>query len=217
MANKSGKAYALTTICPIKNGLNQLEHPDYEYLRSFDKITRTRVQRLQENIDSPFARVPNTYFARLFVLNDVFFEQGNDVARDHLQSKYLVFTSTFHGDLNTWLEGFWHSAEDEIRALWQHAVAFDQVNSAKEFIKYIKKCQLTTTLFFNGSDDHSLAHQLKALYVKQMFSEFALAHQGQTAAQIRRSYNHFVEQVKLFNLGGQETWTPGQIELSPSL
>lgn len=217
MANKSGKAYALTTICPIFNGLNLVEHPDHEYLRSFDKITRTRIQRLQEHQGSPFARVPDTYFARLFVLNDVFFEQGNDVARDHLQSKYIVFTSTFHGDLDIWLNGLWQHAEQDVRAIWQYAVAFDQVNSAKDFIKYIKKCQLKTTLFFNGSDDHSLAYQLKALYIKQMFSEFALKNQGKNPRELHLAYKHFVEQTKLFNLGGAETWTPGQPELSPSL
>lgn len=217
MANKSGNAYALTTLCPIKNGLNVEEYPYYEYLRAFDKITRSRIQRLKEHKSSPFARIENTYFARLFVLNDIFFEQGNDVIREHLQSKYIVFTSTFHGNLDTWLNEFWNHSEANILSIWQHAVGFERVQSASDFVKYIKKCQIKTTLFFNGSDDHSLAQQLKALYIKQMFSEFVLKHQECSAHELRKAYDHFIEQTKLFNFGGEETWIPGQTELSPSL
>lgn len=205
MANTFGNSYGLTTLCPIING--------QEEQTSFDKITRRRIQRLQENEGSPFTRIPDTYFARLFILNDVFFQQGNDVARDHLKSKYLVFTSNFHGELEPYLRGMWNNAERDVRHIWEYAVAFDKVNNADDFIAYIKKCQLTTTLFFNGSDDHSLKQQLKALYIKQMFSEFALSQQGRSASEIRRAFNDFIARTEPDNLDGP-SWEPGQTQLS---
>ncbi|MAD47692.1 MAG: hypothetical protein CMI02_20130 [Oceanospirillaceae bacterium] len=205
MANTFGNSYGLTTLCPIINGRHNNT--------ALDKITRRRIQLLKENSASPFARIPNTYFARLFILNDVFFEQGNDVARDHLKSKYLVFTSNFHGDLDTYLSGMWQHAEAEIRHIWQHAVAFNNVQNEKDFIAYIKKCQLTTSLFFNGSTDDTLQDQLKSLYIKQAFTEFALTHQGKTAAQLRAAFNQFIRQVDIHN-PVSPAWSPGQETLS---
>ena len=46
------------------------------------------------------AKVPNTYLARFYILNDVFY-QGFPAEEEHLKSKYLVFSSNFHGDENT--------------------------------------------------------------------------------------------------------------------
>jgi len=204
MANTFGNSYGLTTLCPLINGTDNN--------RSLDKITRTRIQQLEEDENSPFARVPNTYFARLFILNDVFFEQGNDVARDHLKSKYLVFTSNFHGTLEPYLKGMWKHAENDVRHIWQYAVAFDKVNSADEFVAYIKKCQLTTSLFFNGSTDDTLQQQLKSLYVKQVFTEFALTHQGKTATELRAAFNRFIQDIDIHNLNAP-TWQPGQSQL----
>lgn len=205
MANTFGQSYGLTTLCPLINGDDGRS--------AFDKITRHRIQLLAEDSGSPFARIPNTYFARLFILNDVFFEQGAGVARDHLKSKYLVFTSNFHGELEPYLRGMWTNAEADIRSVWQYGVAFDKVNSADDFVAYIKKCQLTTSLFFNGSTDDTLAFQLKSLYVKQLFSEFVLAHQGKPVAQLRAAFNDFLAKAQLDNLNAP-AWAPGQTELT---
>jgi hypothetical protein len=49
---------------------------------------------------------------------------------------------------------------------------------ADTFTGYIKKCQVTTTFYFNV-DREPLAEQLKALYLKQEFSKFAIANQGE--------------------------------------
>ncbi len=65
MANKSGKAYGLTTLCPIVNG--ELDK------QSFSALTRDRLEKLPIHDKSPMARVPNTYLCRFLVLNDVFF------------------------------------------------------------------------------------------------------------------------------------------------
>jgi len=216
MANEFGQSYGLTCLCPIKNGECQASDNSPFDLASYDKITRRRLQTLGLADKSPFARVPNTYFARLFILNDVFFEQGNDVKRDHLKSKYMVFTSNFHGKLEPYLEGMWQHAEAEIREIWQYAVGFERVNSAADFINYIKQCQRTTTLFFNGSTDKSLKQQLKSLYIKQAFTEFSLLNQGKPAQELRQNFNEFMNTIQIDNLDSP-SWMPGKHELEDSL
>jgi hypothetical protein len=212
MPNTSGNAYALTTLCPITNGA--ILDSDGNETEAHDKVVRRLLQDIPLNEGSFFTQVDNTYFARLFILNDVFFQQGNEFEQDHLKSKYLCFNSNFHGDLEPYLENMWNNCESQVREIWQHCVGFNRVNCAHEFVLYIQACQIKTTLFFNGSNDESLAKQLKALYVKQMFSEFVLTQQGKSAADTKQNFKYFLQRVQLNDLS-TPSWKPGQSELKP--
>jgi len=232
MATKSGNATALTVVSPIKNGVSGET--------SFADITRERCVGLPIHEESPLAKVPNTYLARLFVLDDVYYESlpasdcvfnfsditslFSDSARkkalprkDHLKSKYLIFSSNFYGDLDAYLAGLWknwsyvdyNGNQHDVRHIWEYCVAFDRVTDTTSFIDYIKRCQLDASLFFNGSTDDSLQEQLKSLYLKQEFTRFAVEHQGKNAAEIQQDFKAFIERVQPENLTSP-TWPPGK-------
>ncbi len=203
MTNQRDGAYALTLLCPIKNGDSDS--------RSYAALTRKQLHSFGLNEQSPLAKVPNTFFARFYVLNDVFFE-GSPALEDHLKSRYLVFSSNFHGDLEEYLTGFWQHAEHEAKAIWQHCVGFEQVTDAASFCDYIKRCQVKTTFFFNGSSGAPLAEQLKALYLKQEFTEFAIAQQNASAAELKEAFAAFVKRTQPDNLEAP-TWAPGKHDL----
>jgi len=228
MANTSGKAYALNVLSPIKqSGEND---------RGYVEQVRTSIQNLGLHEQSPFANIPQTYLARLFILDDVVYESLPGADRifnfseilsifsdkqrraalphqEHLKSKYLVFVSNFHGELDDYLEGMWLQEQTFIKTVWQHCVAFDQVNDLISFKEYIYKCQLDTTLFFNGSTDDSLQEQLKGLYVKQELANFAMENQGKSAEQLQQAYQQFISRVQLENLDGP-SWKPAQSSLA---
>lgn len=241
MANSSAGAYALTILCPIKN--------DYVGNGTCADETFKRCMNIRIHEDSPLAKVPNTYLARLFVLNDVLHEVKpandtvlnlNDVFSlfkgkyrlrglpkiDHLKSRYLVFSSNFHGenedDLERYLRDMWRhwsyvdymDEQHDIRHVWEHCVAFDKVVSEDDFVAYMKKCQLDTTLFFNGSTGDPLQEQLKALYLKQEFARFAVANQGRSAAAVQFAFQAFVEETRPDDLDAP-SWKPGQSTLQP--
>lgn len=208
MANTSGKAYGLTTLCPIINGYNRYSSRG----ESHDKEVRRVLQNLANDEASLFANSDNTYLSRLFILNDVFFQQGDDNSHDQLKSKYLCFNSNFHGDLEPYLTSLWNKNESRVREIWQHCVAFDRVSNAEDFIAYIKSCQVKTTLFFNGSNDRPVQEQLKALYVKQMFAEFVLTQQGKPAAETKMAFKYFLQRVQLNDLNSP-SWKPGQTQI----
>jgi hypothetical protein len=131
MPNSSGRAYGLTTLCPLAN--------DSQDEQSYAAIVKGLLRELPLDEQSPFAQVPNTYLCRLFVLDDVFFE-GFPAAEDHLKSKYLVFVAELHGDLDTYLHGLWARAESSVRSIWRYCIGFDAVHDAATFVRYIKKC-----------------------------------------------------------------------------
>ncbi len=231
MANRSGNAYGLTVLSPIKNG--------HVAGVSYADNLRNQLHRWGIHQNSPMAKVPETYLCRLFLLDDVVLEAkpGADFGStsnaflsifsdkfrlsglpvvDHLNSKYLVFSSNFYtpisGDLDTYLKNMWSVIADDIKSVWGNCVAFDQVDDETSFIRYIKRCQLTTSLFFVGSTDDSLSEQLKSLYLKQEFAKFAVQHQGVPAAQLQQAFNEFVERVQPDDLSGP-SWRAGQADL----
>jgi hypothetical protein len=199
MPNSSGNAYALTTFCPIRNG--------HKEGITNGSLLRKMLQELPENEKSPMAKVANTYLARFYILDDAVFE-SHPSKLDTLQSKYLVFTSNFYGDLDTYLTAMWNSISNDIQLLWANCVGFEMVHSAPAFVAYIKKCQVETTFFFNGSTDDPLEEQLKSLFLKQAFSKFVFAHQGTPPDQLLADFKDFIGYARP-NILSFPTWRAG--------
>lgn len=203
MPNRNGRAYGLTCLCPLQN--------DSENEQSYAAIVRGLLRQLPLDENSPMARVPNTYLCRMFVLDDVFYE-GKPADEDHLKSKYLVFVAELHGDLDTYLRGMWEHAHRAICEVWKYCIGFRDVDSADEWVRYIKRCQVETTFYFMGSTDEPLSVQLKALYLKQELSRFAHENQGKDAATLQHLFREFVARVEPENLAAP-TWRAGASSL----
>ncbi len=208
MPNKSGSAYSLISFCPIKNEAQDCPSPVF--------YTRKVLQELPAGLDpgdppSPMAKVPNTYLARFFILDDLQF-QGYPHSLDKLNSKYLAFTASLFGELDPYLNGMWDNAQTTICSIWKYCVGFEAVTSRESFANYIKKCQVETTFFFNGSTDDSLDEQLKSLYLKQEFSKFAYSHQNMSAVQLLNDFKAFINRTQPSVLG-LPTWRPGISQL----
>jgi hypothetical protein len=231
-SNISGNAYALTILSPIKDGFTEDEVSFADYVRDL-------LQGWNSEANSPMALVPQTYLCRYFVLDDVYLESLPGASaldtlidwlpivpdslrpcywpnEDHLKSRYLVFSCNCHcgptGDLDGYLRGMWHAISDRIKEIWGYCYGFEQVDDADKFIAYMKKCQFTATLFFVGSNDDPLEEQLKALYLKQEFSKFAVANQGLDAATLRKNFKAFIQEVAPTNLTAP-TWSAGGYRL----
>ena len=198
MPNKRDDAYALTTLCPLLPSEGRPESPTV--------IVRELLNATEAGEASPMAKVPNTYMCRFAVLSDVFYE-GKPAELDHLKSDYLVFVCDLHGDLETYLRGMWVHAKDFVEELWGHCVGFKGVNDARAFVSYIRRCQVETTFYFNGSNDDPLEDQLKALFLKQELSRFAYEHQGLPHDKLQEAFKKFIAKVRPSD--PQPSWAPG--------
>lgn len=192
-------AAGLTVLCPIINGRDGQQ--------SYAMLTRQYLQDMPLDEKSPMATVPNTYLCRFYVLNDVFY-QGKPAKEEHLKSKYLVFSSNYYGDLDTYLKEMWEHAQDNVQAIWKHCVAFNKIQNATEFVDYIKQCQVANNLFFNGSTGDPLAEQLKSLYLKQEFSRFVYENQDKTPEDLQQAFQTFIARTQPNNLNSP-TWVAG--------
>jgi len=208
MSNVASKAYGLTILSPIRENIAQGV--------SGSVLTRAEIENLSLHQHSPFAKVANTYLARLYVLNDVMF-QGYPEKEDHLKSKYLVFASNFYGDLDEYLTGLWRNAKTDVKKVWAHCYDFESVTDEASFLIYMKKCQIKTTFFFNGSvdlgeDDTSLNEQLKALYLKQEFAEFVWNNQNLSSNELKAAFIEFTHITQPNQ--PEPRWAPGHSDVA---
>ncbi|MDW3191189.1 MAG: hypothetical protein R8G66_02455 [Cytophagales bacterium] len=204
MPNQSGNAYGLTVLSPLKeiDGSGQAVIPKL----------RNLIQSFNELDTTPMAKVPNTYLSRLWILEDVFFENYPHEL-EHLKSKYLVFTSNFHGELDTYLEGMFNAIPTEVQSIWQDCYGFDdKALSPEGFKSYIKKCQVETTFYFNGSTDDSLQDQLKSLYIKQEFSRFVFDNAHKSSEELLTAFKAFIAETQ--PTADFPRWKPGESDLS---
>ena len=104
MPNERGDAYALTALCPIEDDSHQE--------RSFATEIRERLKALELDAKSPMAKVPNTFLCRIFVLDEVLY-QDSPAIYERLQNKYLVFVCELHGKLDPYLIGMWENADKD--------------------------------------------------------------------------------------------------------
>ena len=194
--------------------------------RSVESELRRILATLPTGLASPFARVPNTYFIRFFILKDVFDQGPQETlirrlvtnllpsrARpggrvEHLKSPYLVMSVDFHGKLDEYCNGWWNAAAPTIQTVFGCCVAGRDINSGASLATYVRSCQVNNSLLFLGSNDHSLTAQLKALYVKQQFSTFVEAAQNLGPTDRQAAFKQFVADHRVSSTG-VPTWLPG--------
>jgi hypothetical protein len=120
---------------------------------------------------SPFARNRLNHFTRFAVIADVNYNgriNGDGLVEtlrrinpalpqpmDRLSRPYLLFAAEFDPnpdgapEPDVYLDRLWSTMEPELRAIFGHCYGFAKVRGAGDFVRYIKSCQIETTLPFN--------------------------------------------------------------------
>ena len=122
-------------------------------------------------VNSPFARDARTHFTRLFIVDDVAFNGrgardpikvallGPPPAQfdpvDRLDGAWLIYIADFDAvddsaaTVDSYLHGLWSVMEPEWRDILQHCHGHDGVLDAAGFARFIRACELETTMPFN--------------------------------------------------------------------
>jgi hypothetical protein len=127
----------------------------------------------------PFAKNNRTHLARFAVLDQAVFNgrvsgdtlldlvlnklrqapQRTDPLKpqwvDLLRSPFLLFAVDFDAangsddELRSYLTALWRDMSKDLKDIFEHCYGFDGVTTADQFLQYVKKCQLETTMPFN--------------------------------------------------------------------
>ena len=179
MPNRDGGHYFLTALSPIHADPCTREDGTItsptaavrEALATLPTAAQSGVVAA-DGYRSPFARCDRTHLARLVVIDQPAFNgrvAGNtlvDAIRktdllahgrpDTLTRAWILLAVDFDpaegpGDgLHAYLVGLWAVMEAELRDIYSHCYAFtDEVRDGDGFARYIRRCQVETTMPFN--------------------------------------------------------------------
>ena len=108
--DRSGQAGALTVLTPIAPGAE----PD---LRAYLESLRAG--------PSPLARLPGTHFGRWVIVGDLVAE--DERKPDHLAGPHLLFTASFDGPLDTYLDELCKELAAEAKEIWGRCAGAPQL------------------------------------------------------------------------------------------
>jgi hypothetical protein len=171
--NRVAGAYALTTFAPIIPG--------------HEEELRTLIDNLPMGSESPLARLDILHLSRIQIF-DQLVHQGPKHDLDHLEFKYLVFTSSFDGDLDTYLDLICDRIPTEADGWWSHCVGYPGTADRAAFRSWIKTHQRHTNLFASAYHGGTVAGVRESLALRDQLVDFAADAQGLDAAALQERF-----------------------------
>jgi hypothetical protein len=172
--NRRGGAYALTVFTPILEG-----HED---------AVRELIEAMPVGADSPLARLDGLHFSRLQIFRELVHQGEKQRKRDRLRSSHLVFTSTFDGELDPYLEAICARLGAEADEWWQHCAGYPGTADPAAFTRYIRDHQADTSLFASAHPNASVARVRESVELRDRIVDFAAGAQGLDAAELQARF-----------------------------
>jgi hypothetical protein len=171
--NRVGTAYGLTIFTPIVAGRE-------------DEL-RAHLEGLPQGADSALARLEQLHTSRLQIF-DHLVHQGAGQKPDRLKSNYFVFTASFDGDLDDFLEAICERLAPEADALWGHCAGYPGTSDRAAFKRYIADHQVHTNLFASAYPKASVSRVRDSLALRERVVDFAADAQGLDAAALKERF-----------------------------
>ena len=170
--NTAGQMYALTVFTPIvPDRVDRLR----AYLRSLPRRP------------SPLARLDATHFARWVIIPD-FVNDPSQPRPEHLPSPYLLFSATFDGTLERYLDDMCEKVAAEAEEIWGSCIGAPQPAGGAPLKAYLKHNQIQTGLFFSAYPDADVATIKRALDVRVNTIAFAVRSQGMEPRALQQAF-----------------------------
>jgi hypothetical protein len=161
--NRVGVAYSLTVIAPIVAGR--------------EDEARTAIEALPADF---LAGLPNLHFSRIHVVSDLVFQGPRQRWRDELRASHLVFTSTFDGELEPYLEALRPMAD----SWWQFCVGYP----GEDFARWVRDHQLDSALFASAHPEAAVPGVLESLALRDRIIDFAIEARALEPAELQRRF-----------------------------
>jgi hypothetical protein len=167
--NRVGVAYSLTVVAPIVPGSEQ--------------AAREAIDALPVGPGSPLARLGGLHFSRIHVVSKLVFQGPQQRHRDELRASQLVFTSTFDGELEPYLEALRSCAD----TWWRFCVGYPG-STGEEFVRWVRAHQIESSLFASAHPDATVPGVLASLALRERIVDFAIAARALEPAELQRRF-----------------------------
>ena len=169
--DRSGQAGALTVLAPIAPGAE----PD---LRNYLEGLRAG--------PSPLARLPRTHFGRWVIVGDLVAEDEPDP--DHLAGPYLIFTASFDGPLDTYLDELCDELAAEAKEIWGRCIGAPQPPAGAPLKAYLRAHHQKTGFFVAAYPQATVGHVRAALAQREDVIAFAHDAQDMDPARLQAAF-----------------------------
>jgi hypothetical protein len=170
MGNRVGVAYSLTVVAPVVAGREQ--------------EAREAIEALPVGPDSPLAQLAGLHFSRIHVVSDLVFQGPQQRHREHLRAAQLVFTSTFDGELDPYLDALRPVAD----AWWSFCVGYPGSADAAVFTRWVREHQIDSSLFASAHPEATVPGVLESLALRERIIDFAVAARGLDPVELQRRF-----------------------------
>jgi hypothetical protein len=170
--NRVGGVYALTTFASILPG-----HVDE---------VRAYIDNLPLGEESPLARLEQLHVSRIQIFRELV-DQGGGHKVDKLEAPQLVFTSSFDGELDDYLDAIAERVP-EADNWWGHCVGYPGRSDKAAFRKWVSDHKVNTQLFANAYHGATVQDVKRALRLREELVEFASESHGLDAAALQERF-----------------------------
>ena len=146
---------------------------------------RAVIEALPVGADSPLARLDGLHFSRLQIFRELVHQGEKQRKRDRLRSSHLVFTSTFDGELDPYLDAICARLGADADAWWEHCAGYPGTADRAAFKRYIRDHQTDTSLFASAHPNASVARVRESVELRERIVDFAADAQGLDAAELQ--------------------------------
>jgi hypothetical protein len=171
--NRVGTAYALTVFTPIIPG-----HEDE---------LRAHIDNLPLGPDSPLAKLDRLHLARIQIFDELVY-QGRPQKPDGLNHKQLLFTSTFDGELDPYLDQLCERIGPDADRWWRHCSGYPGTGDREAFKRYIQQHQVDTSLFASAFPTATVRDIRHSLELRDKVAAFAADAQGLDAPTLQQRF-----------------------------
>lgn len=171
--NGCGDSYGLTTFAAIREGEEDaLAH----YLDG-----------MPVGPDSPLARLSQLHCSRLHILRELVYQGGNQTP-EPLNSAFLIFTASFDGGLDEFLDDLCSALPAEADAIWKNCVGYPGAGDPAEFRKYFEHIQVHNHYYLSPFPNASVRDVRRALAARTQVAAFAAEAQGMDPETLQRRF-----------------------------
>jgi hypothetical protein len=171
--NVAGHSYALMVLTPI---------------RASEQDALAAYLAALPRDDSPLARLPRTHMARLLIVPEMPVAPGRRDLEDPLGDPYLLFTSTFDGDLDSYLHELADALAPEADAIWGRCIGCPQPARGAALKAYLGRNQIDSGVVFAAYGDASVARVRGALHKRERLIDLAIRAQDMKPAARRQAF-----------------------------
>ncbi len=139
-----------------------------------------------EDERSPMARLARTHIARWLVIDDLPHDPA--APHDHLDMAYLLFTSAFDGDLDSYLDELVFALAPEAGEIWGRCVGCPEPAAGAALKRYLRHNQLDAGFFFAAYGESTVADVTRALDKRARLTAFLLRTQGMEPAALQEEF-----------------------------